>query len=304
MWLLSNRSRVCTYFIEKGYAHAAPIEWWLVAMVAERFRRTVHVGFEALQIESGVPWKRYQNLHMLLQKLAEQSRAMRDEACPIDTGLSFTTTSVSMGQFTVPAAGILKMIQESEGDATAIVAELDLLQKKRAFFASAVLYLHAMNGIARLFQGRKSSDFAAVSMPPCLPLELVATSDVEFKSLVSQHKEQLRTAFGDEFIRNLGEQHKDLARCVIYEAALKDGLAARTHLDFSTSWAPCGSRFQALEIFAAGLATVTPTSRVDGNVTLMGVRRSAYRAGMANFALEGTMYSKQYCKLQKVARQL
>ena len=74
---------------------------------------------------------------------------------------------------------------------------------------------------------------------------------------------------------------------------------------FSKSWAPCGSCFQELLLFSAGLATMMPTmSRVEGYFSIMGYRRNSYCSGMTEFALKGVMYAKQLFDLRKAVVQL
>ena len=94
---------------------------------------------------------------------------------------------------------------------------------------------------------------------------------------------------------------------VAQEAPLSSQLHARllTHMVFSKSWAPCGSRFKEFGQLAAGLATVMPTtSRVEGDFSLMCYRRNIYSSALTDFALEGAVYAKQYDDLQVAASKL
>ena len=43
-------------------------------------------------------------------------------------------------------------------------------------------------------------------------MELIKTYVVNFVSLVGNHKDQLRSAFGDEFVKEIFRQHKYLVR--------------------------------------------------------------------------------------------
>ena len=43
-------------------------------------------------------------------------------------------------------------------------------------------------------------------------MELIKTYVVNFVSLVGNHKDQPRSAFGDKFVKEIFRQHKDLVR--------------------------------------------------------------------------------------------
>ena len=74
---------------------------------------------------------------------------------------------------------------------------------------------------------------------------------------------------------------------------------------FSKSWSPCGSRFQELLLFSAGLATLMPKmSRVEGDFSIVGYRRNSYCLEITKFALKGVMYDKQLFDLRKAVVQI
>ena len=159
--------------------------------------------------------------------------------------------------------------------------------------ASAVMYLSALHGVTVILSGRQqAAGRESLPVPPCLPVELINTSNVNFVSLVGSHQHALRSCFGDAFLLQVCQQHKDLVRIVAQEAPLSSQLHAKmgTDMVFRKSWAPCGPRFKELRLFAAGLATVMPTtSRVEGDFSLMCYRRNIYASGLTDFALEGSI---------------
>ena len=76
-----------------------------------------------------------------------------------------------------------------------------------------MLYVTAMIGLVKILAGRQSArQELADAAAPCLPMEIIKTSVVNFVSLVGDHKYQLRSVFGDEFVKELFHQHKDLVR--------------------------------------------------------------------------------------------
>ena len=104
-------------------------------------------------------------------------------------------------------------------------------------------------------------------------MELIKTSVVNFVSLVGDHKDRLCSVFGDEFVKDIYRQNKELVRVTAQEAPLLSQLSrsmATRHV-FSKCWAPCGSRFRELLLFSTGLETMMLTTRrVEGNFLLMG----------------------------------
>lgn len=305
-WLLGPHRLPVTAFIElKRYASAPPKEWWLVAMVVYNMLKTVNITFKALQVESGIVSKQYDSLRRLLDELQKHCGAERDEARSLDTPLMFRGQTVSQGQFSVTVAGLAALVQGIGVHTAELVAQIDQTTMNRVFAAVAVLYLESMNRLVKVIAGRQAAGHASSAVPPCLPLELIKTSVLDFVSLVSNHKAQLRSSFGDDFLQQVCDQHKELIRTAADESPLLEQLTKRTRLIFSKAWSPCGSRFVELQKFCAGLASVMPTtSRVEGDFSLMTYRRNSYCSAMTDFALEGVMFAKQFPALQRVTASL
>ena len=68
-----------------------PKEWWLTAMVAFNFLQAFNITFKALQVESGVASKQYDNLHALLNQLQMQCTATWVEERSLDLPLVFAS---------------------------------------------------------------------------------------------------------------------------------------------------------------------------------------------------------------------
>jgi hypothetical protein len=293
---------VIEFIQEKQYSSAPPKEWWLLAMLIFHFLKEVNITFQVLQVESGVVSKQYDNLRKLLDQLQHHCNAERDEERSLESPLSFSGGIVSQGQFSVTAAGISALLQGIGVQAAERAAQLDHTGMRRVLAASAVLYLESMNGLVKVIAGRQAAGHVSSAVPPCLPLELINTSVLDFVSLVTNHKAQLRSAFGEEFLKQVCDQHKELIRVAVEESPLRAQLLAKTRGVFSKAWSPCGSRFVALQMFSAGLVTVMPTtSRIEGDFSLMTYRRNSYCSALTDFALEGVMYAKQFQALQRVA---
>ena len=158
----------------------------------------VNITFNALQVESGVVSKRYDNLHALLNQLQIQCTATRVEERSLDLPLVFASevsmgaSDISMGQFSLTVNGIHQLLNGIGVDASEILAQLtDVHQKNWVLLFRSVLYLEAMNGFVVMCSERQAAGRESASVPLCLPMDLIGTSVVEFLALVSSHKTQL-----------------------------------------------------------------------------------------------------------------
>ena len=299
--MLVKLTTVCPYFIEKAYPSVPLKEWWLTEMVAFNFLQAVNITFKALQMESGVISKKYDNLYALLNQMQMQCTATRVEERSLDLSLVFAS-DIYMGQFLLTVNGINQLFNGIGVDASEILAQLtDVHQKNRVLLVRSVIYLEAMNGVIVVLSGRQAAGCKSPSVTPCLPMDLIGTSVVDFVALVSIYKTQLRDAFKPKVMQKICQQHKYLVRIAAQDPPMRSQLQAKTRSVFSKSWSLCGSRFHELQMFAAGLTTVTPTtSCVEGEFSLMSYRCNSQCSGLTDFSLEGVMYAKQYKALHKV----
>ena len=99
-------------------------------MVAFNFLQAVSITFKALQVESGVVSKKYNNLHALLDKLQMQCTATRVKERSLDLPLVFAyeismvASEISMGQFSMNVNGIQQLPNVIDVDASDILAQM------------------------------------------------------------------------------------------------------------------------------------------------------------------------------------
>ena len=149
-------------------------------MVAFNFLQAVKINFKALQVESGVVYKQYDNLHALLNQLHIQCTTTRVEECSLDLTLTFGSeismraSDISMGKFSMTVNGIHQLLNGIDVDASEILVQLTYVhQKNWVLLVSSVIYLEAMNGVVVVCSGRQAAGRKSASIPPCLPMELV-----------------------------------------------------------------------------------------------------------------------------------
>jgi hypothetical protein len=70
---------------------------------------------------------------------------------------------------------------------------------------------------------------------------------------------------------------------------------------FNQAWEPAGHRFSSLRRFAAGLASVMPTtSRVDADFSFINYRKNEYNAALSDLSLEGVLFVRQVKQLESL----
>lgn len=305
-WLVANREQVTKHMQEKRFAAAPSETWWLVAMICLRYFDEVNITFKALQVDSSVVCKQYENLNKLVSALQAQCEASRDESRHIDDpDVASSQNVVSMGQFSVTVSGLNALCQGIDVEALSILRSLDTQQKAIALRSAAIVYLVSLNGIVRIMKGRQSTHRESEKIPGVLPLQVVKQSTMSFVHLVASHEKRLLASFDKPFVSRICEDHKALIRAVANEPALQARLEKDASKEFGKAWSGAGSRFEALQTFISGIATVMPTtSRVEGDFSLMNYRRDEHCAALTDYSLEGVMHAKQYQCILEAARSL
>ena len=303
-WMLHNRVVVRRYFEMKQFVSQPSAEWWMLAYVVNDFLVNVSDTFKTLQVESAGISKQYLCLRLLcmiletvasMEHIAERSM---EEPLMVAEGAA----SVSKGQFIAGNAGIDEMMRGI--DVVSANLHSALLRdwgRKVVSLASAVMYLSALHGLTVVLAGLQATGRESLPSPHASLRNWSTHSMLILFLWWEVTSNALRSCFGDAFLPQVCQQHKNLVRIVAQEAPLSSQLHAKkgTNMVLSKSWAPCGPRFKELRLFAAGLATVMPTtSRVEGDFSLMCYRRNIYASGLTDFALEGSIYAKQYDDLQ------
>ena len=65
------------------------------------------------------------------------------------------------------------------------------------------------------------------------------------------------------------------------------------NVSFETAWQPLCGRFQALNQFAGGLATVFPgTSSVESDFSILKRSKDEFSTALTDFSLEGVLHAK------------
>ena len=92
-------------------------------MVAQHFIMTVNITLCALQTDSDVFFKQYENVLKLLLQLQEHCYAGRKESLDISTPLAFMGDSLSAGQFKVTCRCMQQLLHCIDLDTVNIAAQ-------------------------------------------------------------------------------------------------------------------------------------------------------------------------------------
>ena len=125
----------------------------------------------------------------LILQLKYNFYAECDEYLGISALLEFLSDFVSAGQFKVTSSGMQNLMHVIDVDAVELVFQLDSMHMERVIHACGVLYVMAMNGLENILTGRQSSrGELTYAAPPCLLMDIIKTSAVDFVKLATNHK--------------------------------------------------------------------------------------------------------------------
>ena len=192
---------------------------WTVAFVVNDFLVNVNATFTALQVTSAVAVsKQYTSLRSLCIALETASSSEHDADRSMEEPLLSTEEKVSNGAscFIVSRAGINMLMRGIDVVVADLYREvLDDQGQNNVVSASAVLYLSALHGLTVLIAGRhQAAGRESSPVLPCLPLEFINTSNVDFVTLVGSYKHAFHSCFGDAFLQQVCQQHTDQVVCV------------------------------------------------------------------------------------------
>ena len=122
-------------------------------------------------------------------------------------------SDIFMGHLSLNVHGIYQLLNGiGFNDSEILVHLTDVHQKNPVLPVSSVIYLEAMNRVVVVCSGRQASGRKSASVPPCLPMDLIGKSVVDFVALVFSHKTQFRSNFKPEVLHKICQQHKELVR--------------------------------------------------------------------------------------------
>ena len=133
----------------------------------------------------------------------------------------------------------------------------------------------------------------AVTLPPTVPRELMATRPRDFVTLLAQHRPRLLAFRTEEFVQQVDEQ---------FRALLADPTLVIDSADFDKGWKLAGPKFPALFEFCGGLATAFPTTAtVEADFSELKIKKDVHKSNLSDFSCEACWQASQYFALDALA---
>lgn len=268
------------------------------------FLKSVTITFDALQKQDAHMSQQVENLERLSLELLASCGATVDEENQEpgdDARVVQGTSSIKMGPYTVSANGLKQFVQAIGVDSYELYESLETSDERtKVLRATAVVYLCSLNGILKINAARNCYHQRFESVPAHTPLAMVGVPVLDFVRLVQKHKPRIVHTLGENTMQSIVDEHKALVAAVSREPRFKDRLEKDSEsTSFNKIWQTASDRFWNLRQFAAGLATVMPTtSRVEADFSLINYRKDEFCTGLSDFSLEGVLFSRQRAELE------
>ena len=144
-----------------------------------------------------------------------------------------------------------------------------------------------------------------MSCPPVLPHNLVTIRTNELCEIIRPHRARLEKAgWTAAQIDQIEEDHRELRRAVSSESQFKASLleCSDSRTSFMEGWALCRNRFDKLQLFTGGFASMFPsTATVESDFSVIGAEKNVYRESLTDFSLEGILHAKQFESLRSLS---
>lgn len=276
---------------------------WLVLYVVNEYMKSVVITFDALQMADAHLSQQLGNLDRLSEELTSLCGATidKDVAEPGDIPRVVSQTEIQMGPIVVNALKMRDAILSIGVLAMEMFEDLSIPEANSVIRAMSVIYLKSLNGIMRIKAERNCYNQEFDALPACIPMGLIAMSAIDFVLLIRKHKRRIVSSFDEAEMAKITDEHKALASAVAREPTLKAALEKVSKQSFNKAWQPAGHRFSSLRRFAAGLASVMPTtSRVEADFSFINYRKNEFNAALSDFSLEGVLFARQRKDLESL----
>jgi hypothetical protein len=140
-----------------------------------------------------------------------------------------------------------------------------------------------------------------LDVPPDLqaPHELATTELGPFMDVLERHRGLICRYGGFAMQKAIASERAALEDAYQKNEAVRSSIDSSQDEPFEKVWKNYSTVYPNLSMFAAGLATVLPsTHTVEADFSILKITRSDSRRSLSNYAMEGQMQSKQYKELE------
>lgn len=300
-WFQKNKIYVDTYVEDKKPSCAPSHGWWIYIMVVAEFSSLVTLTFKMLQGHQVTVSMQRESLISLKSSLLSSVGGRGPLSEPEAAVLVDSEWVLSeCRRFSASILVTKELVLNLGSFVTKKLTLLDACAVENLVKDVANLYVSAAAGIEKVVAERNEANEDGEALPPVVPHQLAALSHSKFCSIVATHRERL-LASGWTPIRvdAMEQEHKDLVRAIATETTLRDAVyECNDGVSFDDGWSIVKGRFEALQCFAGGIATVFPgTSQVESDFSIVKAEKDDFRTAITDLSLEGVLHSKQFSKL-------
>jgi hypothetical protein len=304
-WLKTHRVRVIEYLDAKKPACTPTIDWWIVLLCLDSVATVLSSTVTRLQGLSTLLSQQDAELKKLCANLSEMCKvegplpAAQLEA--VDSA-----TALTRGEFLVTFVHATDFIRDQ---GTFVIDSLAAMQPERSAAITqsvANLFAGLYAGVMAVVATRDSNNRSSLDvLPPVLPHNLATIRTNELCEIIRPHRVRLEQAgWTTAQVDQIEEDHRELRRAVSSESQFKASLCecSDSTTSFMEGWALCRNRFDKLQLFSGGLASMFPnTATVESDFSVIGVEKNVYRESLTDFSLEGILHAKQFNSLRSLS---
>lgn len=301
LWFQTHKIRIGMYIEEKQPTCAPSHVWWIYIMVIAEFSCLATATFKSLQGHHVTVSMQRQSLMSLqtslLHSVGGRGPLSESEATALDCSDWILS---ECRRFSASLSATKQLIMNLGSFVTTKLALLDASAVERLVKDIADLYLASAVGVSSIVAERDDANESDEALPPVVPHQLAAISHSEFCTIVATHRERLVASGWTAITLDAMEQeHKDLIRTIAAEPVLRAAIdACNDDTSFDACWSIVKGRFEFLQRFAGGIASVFPgTAQVESDFSVVKAEKDDFRTALTDLSLEGVLHTKQFSML-------
>jgi hypothetical protein len=316
-WLKENQVILLAHFDNKKPRCTPSQEWWIIFSIIQPLVERVDRSFVMLQGMDSLVNDQRQILSRLTFDLKNR---MNVETNMTNEDIMFFNNFLTRN----PSHGFLldncsvtrdKILEAIDEVGHFVQVEMDKLKESRhkvdmnlynsIISTVATFSLQLITGIDAVVVAQENRIADSNEVPPVLPLDLCMMNARVFTAALQHQDRRLKFTFSEQDVIDIDQQFRDLRIAFREEDGLgqalesaRDRLSAQT---FQNCWSPLGDRFDKLQQFCGGIASVMPVAGgIEKDFSVIHWKRHPNSRSMTDFALEAILHCKQHARLQKL----
>ncbi|KAG7382479.1 hypothetical protein PHYPSEUDO_004814 [Phytophthora pseudosyringae] len=323
-WIATHRELICHHLDVEKPPSAPDSSWWLFFAAVDWVATRANETFEKLVRNHSTIADQIAAVAGLSRECATAFHALgplNDPLLPADSTNSKMFKS-RKGRFALSKPSMVAFIRETDAPSIQIINSIDAPYVDLVAENLAICGVNMIESLLELSTALSDEQSPGSSnrgpndpkvtefLPPTLPHELAQLSGREFASLLHTYGPMVRSFLTEEDIDMMDQELQALRRGAVRESVLSAALAnCDAETPFGDAWALTERRFQLLECFAGGFASVFSCAPIAtrGGTSDLALCRSEMdtaRVLLADFGLEGSLHAQQFPALMALSERL